>query len=787
MGIDASDMGDDAGAAVSPNPPRIGLFLPLGGLLHLTRAEAGGKAAALSDLKSAGFPVPSGFVVPRAALDALSAEGQDTWDRQLQNAARAAGPGPYAVRSSAAAEDLPDASYAGMYESYLDVPVEDLPSAVIRCFESAQASRVRTYQEWLPPAAAPPGGPNADPAAGDEEPTGAGQMAVLVQQMVDAAAAGVAFTAHPLTGARDETVISAVKGLGENLVGGSERGEEWLARGGSVVPQHGAAAVLTKESATAVAAVAGNVARHFGCPQDVEWVVDRSGRVQIVQARPMTAVPEPVVWVVPGKGAWLRNFRLGEWLPEPVTPLFMDWIVPCLDSAYNDAVFRSTGLRVPMGNATVNGWYYVAPPTPRALPHLLFSGTPSSLPYFFNSVVRPMIDPTGADHAVLRDLELEWRTQHLPAYRSLVDSYRGVPLPATLAGLTGLIEQLARAAGGYLWFFAATGGAAWKMEMVLARFWRRHLATEFASRQEQGLYDGGGYQVLLGGLSPALPPRVPHAVYSLDWYHPTAAEEPGPTAHFGSSSRGSAAAAARRRITEETCRSMLKGSRLLRRFDRLLAVAQHYALLREEQVWDFTLGWPLLRRCAEEIGTQLVHAHVISNRDDVYFLTRQELRLDAPSQQDNVAARREDWLRQRKLAAPLMLGKLPMLGNTFDRLADTARSTGKVPQGALVGHPASPGRARGRVRIVEGPEDFSTFQPGEVLVAKATAPAWTPLFADAAAVVTDGGNLAAHASLIAREYGIPAVVGTGTATQELRTGQLVTVDGNAGTVEPHEE
>jgi pyruvate,water dikinase len=91
-------------------------------------------------------------------------------------------------------------------------------------------------------------------------------------------------------------------------------------------------------------------------------------------------------------------------------------------------------------------------------------------------------------------------------------------------------------------------------------------------------------------------------------------------------------------------------------------------------------------------------------------------------------------------------------------------------------------RATGRVRIVHGPNDFSVFTDGEVLVARATAPAWTPLFARAAAVVTDGGTLAAHASLVAREYGIPAVVGTGDATQRLHDGQLVTVDGATGTV-----
>ena len=105
----------------------------------------------------------------------------------------------------------------------------------------------------------------------------------------------------------------------------------------------------------------------------------------------------------------------------------------------------------------------------------------------------------------------------------------------------------------------------------------------------------------------------------------------------------------------------------------------------------------------------------------------------------------------------------------------------------IVGHPASAGRATGPVRIVHGPQDFSGFRDGDVLVAKATAPAWTPLFARAAAVVTDGGTLAVHASLVAREYAIPAVVATGDATVRLHSGQLVTVDGAAGTVTPHEK
>jgi pyruvate,water dikinase len=104
---------------------------------------------------------------------------------------------------------------------------------------------------------------------------------------------------------------------------------------------------------------------------------------------------------------------------------------------------------------------------------------------------------------------------------------------------------------------------------------------------------------------------------------------------------------------------------------------------------------------------------------------------------------------------------------------------------ALVsGSPASAGRATGAVRVIRGPHEFDDLQPGEILVAPLTAPAWTPLFTRAAAVVTDVGSAASHASIIAREYGIPAVVGCGDATARLRTGMRVTVDGSTGNVEP---
>ncbi|MET4143689.1 PEP/pyruvate-binding domain-containing protein [Arthrobacter sp. UYCo732] len=756
------------------------LLPPLGSPAALRRESAGSKAAALSSLLAAGFPVPAGFVVTQAAFAALSAQSSAVAAKRLQGAALAAGPGPYAVRSSAAAEDLPGASFAGMYESYLSVAPPDLPAAVQRCFDSANAGRIRAYESSIMP------GSGGHPA-GDEGAV----MAVLVQQMVDPAAAGVAFSANPLTGDRAETVISAVPGLAEGLVSGVATGEEWIAGAGGPILAGGAAGVLSVESATAVATGAARVARHFGCPQDIEWAVDRAGNLQILQARPMTAVPDPVSWQPPGKGAWLRNFRLGEWLPEPVTPLFMDWVIPRIDAAYNEAVRRSVGIDVPMENTAVNGWYYVSPPTPRQLPRLLLSGHRQSLPYFFNAVVRPMFDPAGADRTVLRSLEHEWRTECLPAYRQLVDTPPLAAATATVPELMDVVDKVAGKAGEYLWFFAATGGAAWKLELALARFWRRHVAGPLAAESTPGSHEAMGYQALLGGLSPTLPVQVAHAVYSIDWYHATAGEQfPSHVQGAGSQVRQAPelVAAERRRAAEVACRTVLKGTRRLARFEVLLGLAQRYALLREEQVRDFTLGWPLLRRCAAELGARLQDRGIVAAPGDVYFLTLEALREDAQSQQANVERRRRDWLRQRKLAAPLTLGKMPpLLGNAFDRLANSARSTRRLPPGALVGHPASPGRAQGRVRVVDGPEDFARFLPGEVLVAKATAPAWTPLFAGAAAVVTDGGNLAAHASLVAREYGIPAVVGTGNATKVLHTGQRVTVDGNAGIVLANED
>jgi phosphohistidine swiveling domain-containing protein len=179
---------------------------------------------------------------------------------------------------------------------------------------------------------------------------------------------------------------------------------------------------------------------------------------------------------------------------------------------------------------------------------------------------------------------------------------------------------------------------------------------------------------------------------------------------------------------------------------------------------------------------------VMADPDDLFFLTRGEAvaaleGAPLPPTVD-VPGRRALWSEQARLVPPPMVGHVnPMLQRLWDSFPGMIGAR-KSDHALASGVPASPGRATGLVRVIRGPEEFDELQSGEVLVAPLTAPAWTPLFNVAAAVVTDVGSAASHASIIAREYGIPAVVGCGDATSRLRTGMRVTVDGSTGNVEP---
>ena len=718
----------------------------LGDVRTADAAEVGGKAAQLGELVAAGARVPGGVVLT-IATGRMSADER----RPLLEAAVAdLGSGPFAVRSSGIAEDGSERSFAGMYETVLDVSADALPAAADRVLASAQAARAKVY---------------GAPASG--------QMAVIVQRMVAPAAAGVALTADPISGDRTSCVISAVRGVGERLVSGATVGDEWVVRDATATARRQPEHAIGRDQARQVAAEARRIEAVMGVPQDIEWAIDADGQLWILQARPMTALPPEVSWDPPAPGAYTRQLRLGEWITEPVTPLFESWLLTTMEERMHAGYLAEIGQRVPRPyHVIVNGWYF----------YTLNWATPAAfarnLPNMLWHVIRSPRKVAGINPSTVRHsfpiLEREWRASLAPRYRAAVtDAERQVEqLP--VSELPTLIDELAGAAGQAFMWVTALAGAAYKMELNLAQFYRRHLAPSL----------GGSHLPLLTGFeAPADPAR--HAVASLDWWH-----EPGPRGQ--SATRPAAHHAAlieTRRAAEEAAFTHLAPSpRRLRAFRRLLADAQHLVPLREEQVSELTLAWPVMRRAVQRMGEALASGGVIAEPDDIFFLTRDEV-LSAlgdrrPASPIDVEGRRSMREQLARLVPPLVVGRLNPL--TKKLLDGMTRAFGAVHSDTAIvsGTPASPGRASGAVRVIRGPEQFDELQPGEVLVAPLTAPAWTPLFTRAAAVVTDVGSPAAHASIIAREYGIPAVVGCGDATARLRTGMPVTVDGTTGNVEP---
>jgi len=708
-------------------------------------AEVGGKAASLGELLGAGVRVPEGVVLTARAAD-MTADDR----RTLVHAAAAdLGTGPFAVRSSGIAEDGAEHSYAGIFESVLNVSPDEVPAATERCLESAHAARVAEYG-----------------------PAGSGRMAVIIQRMISPAAAGVVLTADPINGDRHSCVVTAVRGTGERLVSGAALGDEWVVSGGQATVRRRPEHAIDRRQATRVADEARRIAAARGSPQDIEWAIDADGLLWILQARPMTALPPEVSWQSPAPGAYTRQLRFGEWISEPVTPLFESWLLTLMEDRLHALLLRWIGQRAPRPHhVVVNGWYFYS------LNWFSPGSLARSLPGIIAHLVREPRRLAGVFPPTVRHsipiLEREWREDLQPRYRAAVAAaeVRIEALPVN--ELPTLVDELADLAGEYFTSIAGLSGAAYKMEINLVRFYRKHLAASLS----------GSHLPLLAGFEPPTGPDR-HAVVSLDWWFP-----PAPVAESAKPAHDHARLVETRTAAEAAAFAALTGSpKRLRAFESLLAETQRLVPLREEQTRELTIAWPVLRRAVVRIGDALVGLGAIAAREDIFFLTRTEalaaLRGEPLPASVNVTERRATRDEQATLVPPRFVGQV---NRAFRSMPDAfARMIGAQPSDRAIvsGSPASPGRATGSVRVIRGPQDFDALEPGEILVAPLTAPAWTPLFTRAAAVVTDVGSAAAHASIIAREYGIPAVVGCGDATARLRTGMRVTVDGSTGNVEP---
>ncbi|HZR43073.1 MAG TPA: PEP/pyruvate-binding domain-containing protein [Ktedonobacteraceae bacterium] len=871
-----------------------------------TLEQVGGKGASLARMAAAGLSVPPGFHITTAAyrcfvaenrlqeeiLTAVSVASADD-PATLEDASRQIGqlfaqgvmPGaiavavrqayaelnggnqPVAVRSSATAEDLPEMSFAGQQETYLNMHGEAMVlDAVKRCWASLWTARAIGYRARY----------NIAPQDVS--------LAVVVQELVPADAAGILFTANPLTGVRDQAMINAAWGLGEAIVAGQVTPDTVIVDKTSrkiiqqdisekdvmtirtpegtheepVPADRRKQAVLTPEQAAELAHIGVQIEDLYGQPMDIEWAL-HDGRFFVVQARPITALPdvsEPAAesqeaqaaeWQLPNpKGLYTRNSVI-ELLPDPLSPLFATMALPRWNEAmktllsHNDTGGWSSRV---LGNLmsdyvliTINGYAYydISAIKTQNVKTLLM----------MPAIVSPFV-------RLLRTARQRWEQEGHPAYAKIVSRWENEDLRAVSATqlLDGVREIVDQTAQYYLTIQSGILPAAYMSEALFTLFYNKLVrrradppAQAFVLgymsapiQAEQSLYDLAQWARTQEQLAEALSqmssaqftaayqatqiPRVDeatwsefrkrfaahlerfgHTIYDLDFAKSVPADDPASlleTLKFFLSGkaqdprRRQEATAAKREQAMQTILGRLKGGPRLALFRRLVKWAQDLAPLREDALADAGLGWPIVRRMLQEIGRRLLQAHAIGTQDDVFWLTLDELQaavhaLDneqsPAAYQAVIAERRAAWKRQSKLTPPVALpakGGIRFWGRDWSDVmpARAEQQAGDVIKG--IG--ASAGRVTGTARVIHGPDEFDQMRPGDILVARITTPAWTPLFALATGVITDVGGPLSHSSIVAREYHIPAVLGTGVATKRLSSGQRVTVDGDAGTV-----
>ncbi|WP_375422864.1 PEP/pyruvate-binding domain-containing protein [uncultured Friedmanniella sp.] len=805
-------------------------------------ALVGGKAANLGELVRAGFDVPPGFVVTTGAyrdflathdlgtrLEELAAGGPERSGEirglfetgelpaalrtQVSDAYAALDSPAVAVRSSATAEDLAEASFAGQQDTYLDVEAVDAVLAAVRsCWASLWTDRAMTYRA-------------------EHEVASAGLgLAVVVQQMVPAEVAGVMFTANPLNGRTEETVLSAARGLGEAVVSGAVPTEEVvvdLAAHRLVRSETAAEPVLSDETAYGLAELGHRIEAHFGGPQDVEWALVGT-RVRVLQARPVTALappedPPPEDWSVPDPTSLYVRASIVEQLPDPLSPLFADLaadaVTDSLTAMMSELVGEDAVRAGDVSFPTVNGYAYYRYSRTGMLRITL--RTYKALPVL------------GGGRRSGRE---RWQSYSHPRYRQAVAAWSGRPLAdLTATELMAGVVALLYAGAEYYTSVQTLIPVAASSEVLFTRAYdalvRRSGDPAAATfllgfdslpiRAEKSLYDLAGWireepdlaAAVLGATNAELladrtsaAPRWPglwsrlrghldaygHLVYNLDFVNPVPADDPGPLLDTLRFYLGDRPADPYRRQLRSSVLREAATTTLLSRLGAarrmvvlpLLRWAQASAPMREDALADVGLAWPQLRRLLTELGGRLVAAGAVTRVEDVYWLTSGELTAaldqDRPaSLEAEVAHRQRRWRGQRRVTPPQVLPEAGWL-RLMERWLPAA-STAQEGD-VLSGLAGSAGRVTAVARVLERPEDFGSFRPGEVLVAPITTPAWTSLFVRAAAVVTDVGGPLSHSSIVAREYGIPAVLGTGIATRRIRTGQRVTVDGDAGTV-----
>ncbi|CAM3184321.1 PEP/pyruvate-binding domain-containing protein [Stackebrandtia soli] len=827
-------------------------------------ADLGGKAMSLSRLTQAGLPVPPGFcvvadayrdhvrdspvaarieeslagadlsdpaVASRVAAEIRDAFAESALSESLVSAVAEAydslGRPVVAVRSSATAEDLDDASFAGQMDTVLGVSdVDGVIAAVLRCWASLWTDRALVYRQ----------------RAGIEH--GDVAMAVVVQELVDAEVSGVAFTADPITGATDSIVINATWGLGETLVGGEvtpdtfvvDRDSETVTttigsksvetvrdgtgtRTANVDDERRAMATLTDDQAAELAQMASDVEKLYERHMDIEWTW-RDG-FALVQARPITVRgTEREVWndSLTGDFLWTAG-NLGEAVPTVMTPLTWSSVKETVEIAMGIPEVGDFKLTGNIGGRLYLNYTLLLDTTAaiglgrlmRTMSALIFGSIPEDvvvprIPLSRLRIAREAV-PAGIafQRAILR------YHRRLPKYleefpERCEKAHRAIAAASNMDDLDRVWREVCTPLlidAPHILAAGARGNG-----LTLAKFepWLR----EHAEPADVGILasgaaeDSDGLDSLGPLLGLALVARgdLDRETFAQQWGHrsptemelstPRPAEDPDwIDARLAGLEGGIDPVELLRRQRERRIeareRFARKGSRKLRRLDRIMRKATKSLRSRERSRSESVRALWVLRAFALRVG------EITGIGDDVFFLSREEMeRLfeGDHASLDRVGTRRATYRHYCGLPPypALINGEFSPERWAADPLRRSdlydAHAVDPRPEADTVtGTAGAAGVVEGVARVIMDVDDADTLQPGEILVTKATNVGWTPVFPRAAAVVTDVGAILSHAAIVARELGIPAVVGCGSATDRIATGDRVRVDGDTGTVD----
>ncbi|WP_336053110.1 rifamycin-inactivating phosphotransferase [Streptomyces sp. CA2R101] len=753
-----------------------------------------------------------------------------------------------AVRSSATAEDLPTASFAGQQDTYLNVVG---PAAVLRhvsrCWASLFTERAVTYRQHN----------------GIDHRTV--HMAVVVQQMVFPQAAGVLFTADPVTGNRKVATVDAGFGLGEALVSGLVNPDVFTVRHGEVVtkaiaakqravqalPAGGTREVaidaqrqeqpaLTDAQAVRLVQLGRRIEAHFGRPQDIEWcLVDDD--FQIVQSRPITTlfpIPETgdqenhvfvsvghqQMMTDPMKPLGLSMWQLTAMVPmhEAAGRLFVDVTRRLASPASRAGLLDLMGRGDPLVRdalETVLDLDGFVPSLPDAGPGGPPAGGAPAPIETDPAVVTELIERSQASIAAL---ERDIRTKTGPAlFDFLLEAFEehkrvlSDPLnfQAIMAGMEAtwwlndkLQEWLGEKNAADTLTLSAPGNVTSEMGLALLDVAdvirpQPEVVAFLQGALDEGLPDGGFLDELakLAGGTEArdaiegyLDRYGMRCVGEIDITRPRWRERPTslvpvildnvrnfePGAAERRFEQGRQKARKKEQDVLSRLRALPDGDRKADEAKRMIDRVRTFIGYREYPKYGIVSRYFVYKQALLAEAGRLVQADVLPEEEDIFYLTFQELHDVVRSHQvaDGLIQQRKDAFRSYQALTP------PRVLTSDGEAFSGAYRRDDVPAGALTGLPVSAGTIEGRARVILDMAE-ADLEAGDILVTTFTDPSWSPLFVAVAGLVTEVGGLMTHGAVIAREYGLPAVVGVEQATRLIRDGQRIRVHGTDGYVE----